>query len=139
MPNIVTSNIQIKNVLNIVRTTLNTNLSSLRLFTNNFTPDPTSTFFDFVEASFPGYAFQPLNARFGVPLGIGTGYYQSQTPLFRFNCTGASAQVVYGWYITSFADVLYSSAFLNPVSLFNGQIVAIQIVLQEQAMSVACP
>lgn len=74
---------------------------TVHLFTNDFTPTPSSNNGDFTEATFDGYA------------GVGRTYSTTTGPTldgddqqvrmggdyFAFNCTG-SPQTVYGWYLT---------------------------------------
>ena len=92
---------------------LNNNLT-LRLYSNNYTPDKTSTISSFTEATesipSPAYAAIPLifsNWTISTdPVShLTTAAYPKQ--IFYFN----GGKVVYGYYITNSSEVLYTERF----------------------------
>jgi hypothetical protein len=111
-------------------TTLQTLLNSghtLRLFANDFTPDPASVLGDFTESSFTGYAPESLSGLFGSPVKITDGEWQIQTDPIPFSCSGGSPQVVYGAYVDDGADVIFSARFDAPITMTSGASFTLQL------------
>lgn len=81
-----------------LRTVLNTG-HSLRLFANNFVPDPSTPLASFTEATFTGYAAIDLTGAFTGPAFVQNGQYELQGGVFAWTNSGATTQTVYGWYI----------------------------------------
>lgn len=71
----------------------------LHLFSNNFTPDPTTPISSFVECTFPGYVAIDLTGLFTGPTLVQNGQYQLTTGTLAFGCTGLPGQTIYGWWI----------------------------------------
>lgn len=95
--------------------------ATLRLFTNDYEPNPGSQQDDFVEASFPGYSSILLQNKFSVPVKIEEGKYEISTPLLAFaSPTGGSSIEVFGSYLTRNGDVLGASRFLTSRKLIPG-------------------
>ena len=86
----------------------------LRLYSNDFTPLPTSILGDFTAATFGGYAEDTL--AWGA-----VGLDGSNTPVapapYVFTCDGTSAGIVYGAYlIDSTGAYVCASRFATPVN-----------------------
>jgi hypothetical protein len=139
MGDIIDSNKQLQDVIDYIRGTfLNTSLTYVHLFKNNFTPDPGSVLADFTEATFTGYAAVQSIAKFGTPYKVIDGEYQTDSSAFNFACSGGSSQTVYGWYLTwndgSTTWVRKSGVFTTPFVMITGASFNIQISPQEWAL-----
>ena len=122
MGTIVDSNKALQLMIDYLRgTLLNTANTYLRLFKNNFTPDPSNILSDFTEADFTGYAAVQVNSKFGSPYKVIDGEYQTDSSAFSYACSGGSSQTLYGWYLTWFDGsttwVLKSGKFGTPFAL----------------------
>jgi len=103
MGSIVDSNKALQLQIDYLRgTLLNTAQTYVRLFSNNFTPDPASVLGDFTEATFGGYAAVQVNSKFGSPYKVIDGEYQTDSSAFTFTQTTGANQLIYGWYLTWF-------------------------------------
>lgn len=96
----------------------------LRLFVNDYVPVPGSSFSDFVQASFAGYVALDIvqanwqNVTVSAHVASSTN---STTYTFQADSTGVSPQTVYGYYVSSGADVLeYSERFQDAYNVTNG-------------------
>lgn len=99
---------------------------TLRLFSNNLTPNNTSVLADFVEVSGGGYATIPLVAAHwgitqattntGVPYALAT--YDSNQD-FNFSGPTNSPSVIYGYYITDDATGVVLGGDRLPVSPYT--------------------
>ena len=135
---IVASNFQVKNLLHFAQTYLNTGCL-LRLFGNPINPTPATLATDFSESTFAGYAPFSLDGAFGAILSAGTGVYQMASPVLTFTATAPAVQSVYGWFITSAVNLLYSASFATPYAIFTATQIPVQIFLQEQSLVIPCP
>lgn len=105
----------------------------LRLFQNNFLPQPASLISDFVECTFAGYASKLLTSVWGALTNPAPGIWQTDSGVLTFTCTGGS-QVVYGWYIQKGSHFLEAAQLLdNPVSMTAG--VQLQLELRPQGIT----
>ena len=87
MGTIVDSNKALQLMIDYLRgTLLNTANTYLRLFKNNFTPDPSNILSDFTEADFTGYAAVQVNSKFGSPYKVIDGEYQTDSASKLFLC-----------------------------------------------------
>lgn len=94
-------------LLNEKRTFLNT--CTLRLFQNNLQPTDANVVADFTEATFDGYAAQPLDD-FGVAALDQNNKGRIVAPLHTFTATGGvTANQIYGYYVTDPAGALVYS------------------------------
>lgn len=93
---------------------------TMRLFTNNFTPDKNSILADFTEltgAAVPGYlSVAPLWS--GTPTRNQDGSWEDLLSVALFQATGnpAAPTVVYGWFLTNPGNTIVfgSGAFVVP-------------------------
>lgn len=85
----------------------------LHLFVNDKIPAPGDTFFDYTEASYPGYAAIALNA-WGAAFINGDGEAQSNETIRTITSTGSSAQVVYGYMVSDGGGPTLLFAERNP-------------------------
>jgi len=141
MGSIIDSNKQLQDIIDYIRGTfLNTSNSYVRLFRNNFTPDPSSVLGDFTECNFTGYAAQQVNSKFGTPYKVIDGKYQTDSSAFTFTCSSGLSQDAYGWYLTFYdgatTTVRKSGVFASPITFAPGGSVNIQISPQEWALSI---
>ena len=139
MGGIIDSNKQLQDMIDYLRGTfLNTANTYVRLFKNNFTPDPASVLADFTEANFTGYAAIQVNAKFGTPYKVIDGEYQTDSSPFAFTCTSGSSQTTYGWYLTFYdgvnTTVRKSGVFASPLVFVPGASFNIQLSPQEWAL-----
>jgi len=130
---IVATNTCVQFVIGQLRNQLNAD-HSLRLFSNNYIPGPNSTFVDFAESSFPGYARWNLNGVFAPQIKIQEGEWATISPTHVFTCTGASSEAVFGWYIVNQGLVRYAYRFPELVSLGTGIEVAVKVTLESWAL-----
>jgi hypothetical protein len=89
----------------IVNKTAATNLT-VRLFKSNTTPAEGDVAGTYTESTFTGYAASALTAGTWGAAAAGTITYGAQ---LTFTCSGASAESVYGYYVTNGAGTLLYS------------------------------
>lgn len=78
---------------------------TLRLFSNDYTPDNDSEAGDFTESTFGGYsAIAILRSQMGPPAIVGHVAYTTRSTVPVFSCTSGSAQDCWGWYLTDDDD-----------------------------------
>lgn len=86
--------------------------SVLRLFQNNFTPNPASVIGDFTVASYTGYAEVDLEAEWSAPSLEAAGHYAMQTDEYQFDPPGSGGpNTIYGAYIVHDGAVVLSKRF----------------------------
>jgi hypothetical protein len=125
-------------VLQFVIGTLRNELNvghSLRLFSNNYIPVPNSSFLDFQESSFPGYARWNLNGVFEPQLKVRNGEWAIRSPQHTFTCTGASPFAVFGWWMVKNGLVKFAWRFPALVSLGPGVDIPVKLTLEALALS----
>lgn len=109
----------------------------VRLFVNNLTPTPANVRADFAEAGFTGYAPRTLVS---APIGkikVRDGLYQIGWGPFTWTNTGATTQVIYGFYVTGGATSLWvSKRFDSPVPLVPLAPISCKVLVQEWALSI---
>jgi hypothetical protein len=133
--NITASNYAVATVLASWRSLLTTS-STLRLYQNNVTIDPTLSWSAFVEATFTGYSPASLAGLFAVPTNPSDGEFETSLPALIFSCTGGSAQTVYGAAILDGSGNLwFSYPFPSPIVFTSGVAYAVQVDLFEWAAS----
>jgi hypothetical protein len=132
---IVDSNKQCQNLAEKSRTDFNTS-HHLRLFKNNFTPDPSKALSDFTEATYTGYAAVNLNGQFAASTKVQDGEYQTQSGTYTFSYTSGATQAIYGWYIDDGTDWKCAYLFPSPITLDVGVSFTIQVNYQEWALSI---
>jgi len=113
--------------------------AELRLFQNDFTPDPASELTDFTEATFGGYAPIDLAAEWNAVFKVIDGKYQADTNAQEFECTGSPGQTVYGWFVVQASPsdhVRISGRFVSPIVVTPGTIFQITISEQEWSLSI---
>lgn len=100
--------------------TLGTGSGDIRVFTNNFIPNPANVYADFVEPTFTGYGPVTLAGAFPASTYDGNG---AEAPAFNTATFKATADplapvTIYGWMLTNAAVspvVLASGAFETPI------------------------
>lgn len=107
----------------------------LRLYVNDYEPTPASVLSDFAEATFPGYAEFDLTDQWEDVYKIVDGEYQFATPVIPFLSTGASVEVVYGWFIVGGSKVKLSGRFLDSTLMSSGVSLPARVLVQTWAMS----
>jgi hypothetical protein len=141
MGGIVASNACVQAQIDYLKNTwLNVSNANIRLFSNNFTPDPSKVLADFTEATYTGYAAQVLTTAFASSFKVIDGKYQSDSATFTFTCTSGSSQTIYGWYITvnpsGTTTVRLSGLFPAPITMAPSASFTLQVSLQEWALSI---
>jgi len=106
----------------------------LRLFGNNYIPGPNSTFADFQESSFPGYARWDLAGVFPPQFKVQEGEWAIQSPVHTFTCTGASSFAVFGWYIVNQGLVRYAYRFPELIPLGPGVEIPVRVTIESWAL-----
>lgn len=95
--------------------------SGMRLFKNDFEPQPGTNIGDFVEADFPGYVPQMVSATdWGAPVVVAhIATSANETPcIFEASSSGFSSQKIYGYYIVNVDDEYqWSESFAAPVEV----------------------
>lgn len=131
---LVTSNSFLSLVANYVQSVLNSGYM-FRLFQNNISPDPGTPLSDFVDSSFIGYTSWSLDGQ--IPTAIkqvdGEYVFNFVTPLF--GCEGGS-QTVYGAFISSGSNVVFSQRFLNPIPMIAGSSFVVPVQLKVVSLSI---
>jgi hypothetical protein len=95
----------------------------LHLFKNDYTPDDDTDIALLTEADFTGYDSVPiLRSEMSAPVITAHVAVSTRSSPPEFNCTGGSAQTVYGWYLTADDndDVLAAQRFDSPRSMSSG-------------------
>lgn len=100
---------------------------SLHLFQNVFSPAPDSPGSAFHESSFPGYSAVNLGGLLSGPTLVVPGQYELTTTMISFTCTGATSQVIAGWYMRRSVAIVAAEAFTTPIPLANGTQYTIQL------------
>jgi len=93
-------------------------LSQIRLFQNNYFPDPTDTIAAYIEATFSGYPGGTVLA-FGAAFinGAGQGEVASM-PVTWNHDGGPTANTIYGVYVTdTLGDLVYAERFGAPITM----------------------
>lgn len=93
----------------------------VHLFTNDFTPLPSTLLADFDEANFVGYAEVTI-ADWGTTINTGTARAGSTaSATFTAGAIVAPGQTVYGYYVTDSGEtvVLFSERFETAVNFVN--------------------
>lgn len=118
-----------------LRTVLNSG-HTLRLFVNNFLPDPASPLAYFIEATFSGYAPIPLTSLFPAATQVRNGQYELDSGILVFSCTGGSSQTIFGWYIDDGTDMVACQLLDVPVVICAQGVYSVEIRPQEISQSV---
>lgn len=105
--------------------------AACRLFSNDITPGPGFATLQFAESTFPGYARWNMNGVWSDPLKVADGDYLVSTVSHTFSCTGASNNVVYGWYIVQDNKVLAAGRFLAPYTMGPGTNINLAIAIED--------
>lgn len=86
----------------------------IALFKNNFIPTSNSVLADFTEAAFPGYA--PGTIIMSTPAFLnGQGRAEADADLVTFTATGASAEMIFGFFLYDAGLVVrYAERFNAP-------------------------
>jgi hypothetical protein len=71
---------------------------AIRLYKNDYVPNPDSLPPDFTQADFQGYP-GGVALTFGIPATNAQGKAQTQSQLVTFTFTGGAAQTIYGYFI----------------------------------------
>jgi len=90
------------------------------LYENNLTPDQDTVFTDFVEATYDGYAAQPVN--FGSASIVGhKGTIVGSAPLSFVVATTGSPDTIYGYLVAdaNTGEVVYAEKFASPQVMEN--------------------
>lgn len=99
MDNVILAADQVADRLDAIRTTLNTS-SSLRLYTNNITPDPDSDPSTWTLATYTGYANIDLTGVYPTKTNPAAGEYEIDLPDQEFAApTSGGSQTIYLWAI----------------------------------------
>lgn len=138
MPDVITSDIQLRAISTNIRDVLNAG-HLLRLFRNDTTPTTSSGGGQFTEATFGGYAPFDLTGVFTGPFRVVTGRWQIQSPQITWICTGGPSNQVYGWYINGVGGLKYSSRFQNFIAVNTTIQVSVRVIIEEVASVIACP
>jgi len=86
----------------------------IALFKNDFIPTSASVLGDFTEAAFPGYAPQSLVMATPAFLN-GQGRAEADANIVTFTATGASAEIMYGYFLYDAGLVVrYAQRFAGP-------------------------
>jgi hypothetical protein len=133
---IVSSNKWLSDAIAALRTTLNSS-HTLKLFSNNVTPDPSQTSPSFfTEATFSGYSSQSLSSDFAAATLVVDGEYQILSTVHIWNPPASGSQTIYGWWIDDGTYVKLSFRFDTAVVMSTSNpALAVQIAYQEWAKS----
>lgn len=116
--------------------TLLNNGHKLKLYSNNYTPTPSSPITAFVECNFQGYLAADLTGAFGAPSFVVDGQYQISTGFFTYTCSGGAGQTAYGWWIDDGTNLKMAQQFDTPVSITLGSPYQLQVQPQEISQSI---
>lgn len=95
--------------------------SELRLFTNDFQPEPDSVLGAFTEAAYDTYADVDLTDTWQGPFRDEPGVWTIQTEIEEFPPpTSGGPFTIYGWYVTKGGNWLWGAKFETPVVLSVG-------------------
>lgn len=100
----------------------------VELFQNNYTPVDGSLTADFTAATFTGYsAVTFLDGDMSAATIISNVGNANLATAPTFNCTGGSAQTVYGWYLRGSTTGLtyFAQKFDTPRSMVSGAVEAL--------------
>lgn len=117
--------------------------STLRLFTNDFTPGYNSIDSDFTQATFSGYTAPSFSAALPVASKEADGIYRSQTSVFNYTFSGSSGDsgAIYGWYIRlTDGTIVMHDRFAAPITLtVSNNILSFRVTLRLGHKPVICP
>lgn len=100
-----------------VRTRFNAE-THLRLYQNDYTPEPDSASGNFTEATFPGYTSENLTGDWGAPVESADGKWYIEAPPITFSWSGVgSSNVIYGWYIDDGTEVVLAERLATPINM----------------------
>lgn len=99
---------------------------TMKLFTNNVTPNQLSVTGTFVEATFTGYSAKTLSRACWSAAVTVSNKAQSTYDQQSWTC-GATGQTIYGYYViaTNSSTLLWAEAFSTPRTLFNTDVLNI--------------
>jgi len=107
----------------------------VRLFANNFQPDPSTVFSQFLEPTFTGYF--PLQVGYAQIVQVQSGDFKLALAGFTVKNYDAAGQTVYGWFLTdSGPNVRFSLKWDAPLYVSGGSYFYFDVLLHEQAFSV---
>lgn len=100
MARVVLSDATVAQKCDFYRGLLQNSPTYLRLFQNNFVPDPSNLLSDFVEATFLGYAAVDISPTQGAKSQIQPGEYHWFSGVYTYAApSGGPPQTIYGCYI----------------------------------------
>lgn len=106
---VIANNQQVNALTSAMRTLLNT--CTLKLFSNNLTPDPTDRAGDFTECTFTGYASQAMTG-WAAPTQATDILSYMRDVVHSFVCTAGGGQNIYGYYVTlPSGDLFFSERY----------------------------
>lgn len=117
-------NAELDAILSAIVTRWNTSPEAmLRLFRNDFEPDPDSVLDDFMEANWTGYAAVSLLGELSAAAKLSLGWWQSQSGLYEYQPPVTNpGNVVYGLYVTQSGTVRASLRFDAPITMSPGSL-----------------
>lgn len=139
MGDMIITNVHLLDVLNWTVSEWISTGAELRIFLNDFEPNPDTALIEFIEATYGGYARVDLAAEWNAPYKVVDGLYQVDTNEFTYEYTGIPAQNVYGWYIVQTSgtpSVRMCGRFPGPVFMNAGATFKLIISPQSWALSI---
>lgn len=112
----------------------------MKLYSNDFTPLPTSILGDFTEATFGGYTMQAPT--FSAPVYDQNGIPAAPMGPVTFTCDGSSSGFAYGWYLIDSTGALvcagrFDNAPLSFVSNGDAAVLFLMFGLTDAQLTVA--
>lgn len=108
---------------------------SIKLYTNNHTPDPTDTPAAYTEATFNGYAAGDL-ARNGAMYTDATGKATQDYDPITYDFTDSSGSAdVYGWFAVNSSAVLIMAELFGTMKTFDPSHPSLELQITLQAYS----
>jgi len=95
--------------------------ATLRLFSNDFEPDPETVLADFVEATYDGYAPVVLSGEFSTPSKVAMGFWESVTDIYTFAApTVGPGNEIFGAYVLLAGEAVACRRFDAPITMAIG-------------------
>jgi hypothetical protein len=105
----------------------------LRLYQNDFDPEPANVLSNFRECTFGGYHTFGLNGIIQAPVKVRDGLYQISMNRQTIACNANPVNTVYGAYVELFGDCIFAGRFVVPVVMSIG--ISLSISIQPQVSS----
>ena len=114
--------------------------ASLRLFRNAISPTNSSTFGDFAECGFGGYAPIPFTAKSARVRLVVSGDVLVPFTVFTFHNSSGPNDTAQGWYVTNAgSEVLLAQLFPLPRDINTGTSIDVLVSFDLLGLNLSCP